>query len=82
MVPFSNAVKYRSMAACLVLIWVRTAPASACRLAWLSRWRAWARVTASVMRPGAWVQKSARAWRTAVSVSSAGRRAAAQPWVP
>jgi hypothetical protein len=33
MVPFSNAVKYRPIAACLVLIWARTAPASACRSA-------------------------------------------------
>jgi hypothetical protein len=33
MVPFSNAVKYRSMAACLALIWACSAVASACRSA-------------------------------------------------
>jgi hypothetical protein len=40
MVPFSNAVKYRSIAACLALIWDWSAPASACRSAWPSRCRA------------------------------------------
>jgi hypothetical protein len=34
MVPFSKAVKYRSIAACLFLIWDWRAPASACRSAW------------------------------------------------